>query len=247
MNDFYQENKTILFIFTVFLLVVAIVFYFWLVHPLKGDLEQTNTNIEQLEEEKLLITTQISNFDDEDFDIDIDELLHEKKIPRERRLDDYILSLQGLEFITNSKIESVAIAYDSGTQHIEVAEEEEDEEDSTSETDANDEDVAEEVEEDTDADTADETEIEQPEIDPIIVKEKPESLEVMVVTIQAASPNFKEFLELIEAIEKQDRVSIVSNLNFKSPTENDVYTSEFEVDEEKIEFTASLTTFYYPE
>lgn len=242
MSEFYQENKTILFIFTGFLLVVAIVLYFWLVQPLKTDLVQTNDNIQQLEDEKILLTTQISNFDEDDLDIDIEELLHEKKIPRERRLDDYILSLQGLEFITNSKIESVAITYDSGTDHIEV---EEDEEEETPAPETDEEDATDDAEEEVD--TEEDAELEQPVIDPTIVKEKPESLEVIVVTIQAASPNFKEFLQLIEAIENQERVSIVSNLNFKSPTENDVYTSEFEVDEEKIEFTATLTTFYYPE
>lgn len=238
MNEFYQENKKVLIIFTAFLFVVVIVLYFLLVQPLKTDLDATNKNITNLEEEKVLITTQISNFDLEEKELDIDQLIYENKIPSERDLDDYILALQGLEFITNSKIESVSIAYDSGTGHIEV-EEEVVPEPSTPE-DSEDGEAAEVEEADT------EEPVEQPIIDPTIVKEKPESLEVMVVTIAATSPNFEEFIHLIEAIESQDRISIVSNLNFTTPTENDIYTSEFEVDTKKIEFTASFTTFYYP-
>lgn len=242
MNEFYQENKTIVFIFAGFLIITVIVLYFWLVQPLKADLDRTNQNIKTLEDDKVLVTTQINNYDTSDVDIDIDELLYEKKIPRDRNLDDYILALQGLEFITSSKIESVGITYDSGTGHIEVEEDEVEEETAP----APDSDEA--VEDDEVEETVEEEEsVEQPVIDPVIVKEKPESLEVMVVTISAVSPNFEEFLHLIEAIESQDRVSIVSNLNFNSPTENDIYTSEYDVDTKKIEFTASLTTFYYPE
>lgn len=240
MNEFYQENKTMLFIFAGFLIITVIVLYFWLVQPLKADLDRTNQNIQNLEDEKVLVTTQINNYDTEEVDIDITELLLEKKIPRNRNLDDYILALQGLEFITNSKIESVSITYDSGSDHIEV-EEEVEEPVITPET-------AEVVEgEEIEAKTEEDTPVAEPVIDPVIANEKPESLEVLVVTISAASPNFEEFLHLIEAIENQDRVSILSNLTFLKPTENDVYTSDHEVDTKKIEFTASLTTFYYPE
>lgn len=238
MNEFYQENKPVLFIFAGFLIIIVVVLYFWQVQPQKADLAKTNQNIVNLEDEKVIVTTQINNYDTEEVDIDITELLLEKKIPRERNLDDYILALQGLEFVTSSKIESVAITYDSGSDHIVVEEVEEAE--PTQNPD-------EEVVKGEETDTEEDLPVEQPVIDPVIVQEKPEPLEVMVVTITAASPNFEEFLHLIEAIENQDRISIVSNLNFASPTENDIYTSEFEVDTKKIEFTASLTTFYYPE
>ena len=43
----------------------------------------------------------------------------ESKIPKERELDDYILSLQQLEVITNSKIEKIEFMYDSNLDDVE--------------------------------------------------------------------------------------------------------------------------------
>lgn len=225
----------------IFVLVGAFALYYFLVMPIKSDVKRTEQQISALQDDKINFTKQINELEDAEVEIDVDELILENRIPRERNLDEYILSLQSLEFSTKSQIESVTFAYDSGSDHIEVGatEDEENKENTEATTNENEESQNEDSDEEND---------EKPiEADPILMKEKPESLEVLVVRISAKSPTFDDFLDLIEVIENQDRISIVSNLNFTSPDEEKTFREEDEVLAEMIEFQAELTTFYYPE
>lgn len=236
MNEVFQENKKILISLVVVLFIGAFALYYFLVMPVKDSLDSTEIAIDTLENDKLYITTMINNLRNEEPEIDGEELVLKNRIPDERKLDEYILSLLELQEITGSEIVSVNFAYDSGTEHIEIGAEvpeEGSEEEALTETPE-------------DVEGIEETDVAPIVIDPVIIEEKPESLEVLVVRVQARSRNFDEYLELIEAIESQDRISIVSNLTFKNPAEEEVFFSDHKIDEEMVEFTVELTTFYYP-
>lgn len=237
MNEYFQENKRSMLLLTGLLFILALVLFFILLRPLMSDLKRQELATIQIQDEITQLEQEIEEFGSITEEVDLEELILENKIPRQRDLDAYILGLQRLEFFTESKIETINFAYDSSI-NIDAVEEEDAESEETA--DGNN-----EADENTDADD-DEVSPEittEVTIDPTILNEKPEGLEVMTVRISVVSANFDEFIELLKVIENDNRISIVTNLQFTKPAENELY---FEDDPSKVvSFEAELTTFYY--
>ncbi|MBO1003381.1 hypothetical protein ACFSKI_22215 [Pseudogracilibacillus auburnensis] len=227
MNEYLQINKRPLFILAGLLFIFAIVLYFIFLRPLLVDLTTKEEAVQSIEKEIQQLKQTIKNKEDEIIETEVEQLISEKKIPLERELDEYILGLQQLEVRTNSKIDKIEFIYDSN-----INEEVEDMEDQITELESN---LLEGIEEQKERIT----------IDPTILKEMPENLQIMTVKVTAASPDFEELIHLIKAIEKQERISIVSKLEFFKPAEFEAYFLD-EL-EEMILFEVELTTFYYTE
>lgn len=246
MNEYFEQNKRSLLLLGGTLLLLAIILYFFLVRPVMADYKNEVQRIDDLNEEIELLEAQIENLKESPEEIDVDQLILENKIPSERELDEYILAIQQLELHTDSQIETIDFAYDSSFE-IDEVEEEETEEASADEEEALEDELEEETAIEDEADTMDADEAEEEatesEIDPAILNEKPEDLHVMTVRISALSPNFDEFIELLKLIESNDRISIVTSLEFSKPTEEDIYFSNNPA--ERISFDAEITTFYY--
>lgn len=245
MNEYIEENKRAIILLTIGLFLLAIVLYFFLLRPQLVDLSEKKENLDAMEEELRVLEEQIAAFDEDELDVEVEQLLQEKKIPTERKLDEYILSLQRLESVTNSKIERIEFVYDS---NLEI-----DEENEEAEPSDNTEESAEKTEENLESNELDETDDENEgeetedeiNVNPEILSEKPEQLEVMTVRLVAVAPNFEEFIELLKVIENEERISIVTNLRFNKPTEEDPFILDEPLD--MIPFEAELTTFYYAE
>lgn len=260
MNDYFEENKRSLILLASMLLVLAIVLYFILIRPLVDDYKREVQRIDDVNAEITLLETELKAMQESTLpeEIDVQQLIFQNKIPTERELDEYILTLQQLEFHTESKIDSITFAYDSS---IETDQLEEDEEDESRITDLDDEiedrmdstsdevtevDATPEVtEEDEEAESAEDEDEKTPTIDPAILSEKPENLHVMTVNLNVTSPNFEEFIELLKLIESNERISIVTSLQFTKPTEEEIYFADIPLEE--IPFTAQIATFYYSE
>lgn len=244
MNEFFQENKRALLILVAALFVLAAVLFFFLVNPLLSDLKSTKANIDSKETDIELLEAQLANIGREEVDIDEETLANEKKIPRERHLDEYILSLQQLELLNNSKIESVAFAYDSSMDLEEAEEGAETPEEHIEEEEAdNEENEESEATENGEEEAIDEeSEDGTPTIDPVILQEKPDQLQVMTVSMTGRSQSYNDFLALIEMIEDMERISIVTNVHFTQPVEEDEFIED---PMNTVPFQAEITTFYY--
>lgn len=239
MKEYIQENKRTLFILIGLLFVLVIVLYFLLLRPLLADLSSEERQLIALENERDVLMQKISSFNDEVEEVDVEQLIYENKIPTERELDEYILALQQAELMTDSKLLEIEFVYDSSLDVSEVEE---------TETEAE---VPAEVEvetitdeEDAQADTEDNEGEEPPTIDPVIINEKPEELQVLTARVTGASKDFDDFIDLIKVIEEQERISIISTLSFNKPTKDDLLFAEDPFI--ALSFTAELTTFYYP-
>lgn len=231
MNEYFQENKRSLLLLSGLLFILAIVLFFIIMRPLLADLSTQQKAIIDINGEINVLEQQLENMETSVEEIDIEQLILENKIPKSRDLDEYILSLQRLELLTDSRIESIEFVYDSS---LDVSEEE------TAETETEAEDEV-----DTEDEVAEEEGIEEVTIAPSILNEKPDALQVMTVKLTAISPDFKEFIELLKVIENEERISIVTNLHFLKPAEDALYFAD---DPSKvIPFEAELTTFYYEE
>lgn len=240
MNDYIQENKRAVILLTVVLFLLTIVLYYFLLRPQMIDLSNKRDDVEAMEEQLQELEQKITSYQENGLDIEVEQLLLEKKVPTERKLDEYIISLQRLESITDSKIEKIEFVYDS---NFEIDEE-------TSEgTEEGSEDTEENSEENEAEDVLEENENDESEdeinVDPVILNEKPEELQIITVKLTAISPDFEDFIKLLELIENDERISIVTNLQFNKLTEDDIFLVENPLD--IIPFEAELTTFYYAE
>ncbi len=240
MNDYIQENKRAVILLTVVLFLLTIVLYYFLLRPQMIDLSNKRDDVEAMEEQLRELEQKITSYQENGLDIEVEQLLLEKKVPTERKLDEYIISLQRLESITDSKIEKIEFVYDS---NFEIDEE-------TSEGTEEGSEVTEENSEENEAeDVLEENENDESEdeinVDPVILNEKPEELQIITVKLTAISPDFEDFIKLLELIENDERISIVTNLQFNKLTEDDIFLVENPLD--IIPFEAELTTFYYAE
>lgn len=240
MNDYIQENKRAVILLTVVLFLLTIVLYYFLLRPQMIDLSNKRDDVEAMEEQLRELEQKITSYQENGLDIEVEQLLLEKKVPTERKLDEYIISLQRLESITDCKIEKIEFVYDS---NFEIDEE-------TSEGTEEGSEVTEENSEENEAeDVLEENENDESEdeinVDPVILNEKPEELQIITVKLTAISPDFEDFIKLLELIENDERISIVTNLQFNKLTEDDIFLVENPLD--IIPFEAELTTFYYAE
>ena len=261
MNEYYEQNKRSLILLASMLFVLALVLFFMLLRPLLVDYEKEVHQIDSLNEEITLLETQIESLQETSDDFNVDQLILENKIPTERELDEYILALQQLELHTESKIETIQFTYDSNITTDEPIEEEISDVDANDESEVStvnptdeevanadvydDDDFPDDVEETEQNESEEVDEISEPTIDPVILSEKPDQLHVMTVRISVASPDFDEFIELLKLIETSERISIVTNLEFTKPTEQDLYFGDGP--SEEVPFDAEITTFYYKE
>lgn len=89
-----------------------------------------------------------------------------------------------------------------------------------------------------------ETEEEEPEVDhEEIIVGKPDELQVIVVQFTATSPSYDDFINLLKTIEQEERISIVSNLQFNQNAS--IGETQENEEDEMVSFTIHLTTFYY--
>lgn len=256
MNEYIQENKRSIILLTIALLLLAVVLYFFLLHPQVSELNRKEDALVTKNEELETLQQQIAEKRETLADgAELEKLLIKNKIPDNRELDEYILSLQRLESVTESKIERIEFVYDSSFE----VEEEEEEESTETDTDAEvnddteevtddaseDEEAASDENEDANEEDAEGEEENEVSIDPALLAEKPDELQVLTVRLIAVAPDFEEFINLIKAIENEERVSIVTSLNFTKPTEQETYFPGDSL--EVIPFEAELTTFYYAE
>lgn len=211
MNDYIQENKRSLYMLVGLLFLLAIVLFFLVLRPIMNDLEAQKRTNQAKEADIELLESQLANMKKQLEEEDPEQLVLENKVPSERKIDEYILSLKQLENKTNSEISNIEFIYDSSMEVLE------DEAASNEDPEESEESLAEEV-----------------------ILGKPEELQVITVRFTATSPSFKDFVKLLETIEQEERISIVSNLEFRQPT---AYNADD--DDETVSFDVHLTTFYY--
>lgn len=193
------------------LFLLAIVLFFLVLRPVIKDLEAQKRTNQAKEEDIELLELQLANMKKQLEEEDPEQLVLENKVPLERKIDEYILSLKQLENKTNSEISNIEFIYDSSMEVLE-------DEDASSE----------------DAEDSEESPAEE------VILGKPEELQAITVRFTATSPSFKDFVKLLETIEQEERISIVSNIEFRQATD---YTSS--EDEKRVSFDVHLTTFYY--
>lgn len=233
MSDFFEENKRPLILMVLALLLFSIAIYYFFVKPEQDEAKRAKDSITSLQTDIERLETNLANLEEEqaDFDMDIESLLLEKKIPTERKLSDYIIDLEKMEASAGAVIQDFSFTYDTSLE-IEDTDEEETSEEQTDTED--------------DDELANEFEIDEAEVSEAteqLISEMPEEIQAFTVTMTIHVLDFDNFLYFLKTVEEQERLSIVTRISLNQPTEVD------ELDPESIEkptFQVDVTSFYYP-
>lgn len=246
MSEYFEENKRAFTLLATLLFILAVVLFFVLLRPLLVEVKSKEQQIDERQEKIAQLEQQIETLTTEKSTVDAEEMMLQNKIPEEKELDSYITWLEKLESLTDTKLERIQFVYDS---EVEMSEAEEAEDDEAFEEAETDEDELDEIDDELEEEEANEDDEESEEdndvvIDEELINERPDGLEVIVVNITGHAKKYGDLIDLLEAIEAEERISFVSRINFSQPTADDITFSDNP--NIALSFTIDLTTFYYP-
>lgn len=222
MNNLFQENKRPFTILLVLLLLLTIVLYFLFLRPLIANVKKQQVTNTSLASEIEVLDARIQALNEQE--IDTTEL--ELKVPLTRDLQALVLSLENIEEVSGTKVGSIRLNYNDGLPNIDI------DDDESSDTNV--------VESEENAEDIEEI----PNVIPI--EDKPERLKMISLRLDVYAPDFEHVKQFIREIEKLERLTIISRVEFSRPVQ--IIDDEQLADDEQpelMEFTIDLITFYY--
>lgn len=223
MNNLFQENKRPFTILLVLLLLLTIVLYFLFLRPLIANVKNQQVTNTSLASEIEVLDARIQALNEQE--IDTTEL--ELKVPLTRDLQALVLSLENIEEVSGTKVGSIRLNYNDGLPNIDI------DDDESSDTNV--------VESEENAEDIEEI----PNVIPI--EDKPERLNMISLRLDVYAPDFEHVKHFIREIEKLKRLTIISRAEFSLPDQLNDDEEQVDQDEEQelMEFTIDLITFYY--
>lgn len=239
MNNIFQENKQAFLLLLGLLFILIGVFYFLFYQPLTKERDSAVEQEVTLQDEIESLNSEINQQDSIEIDNnEFENMILAKKMPDNPELEEFLLTLNEIELVSDSRIENLAFSYDGSLP--ERLTEEEDEE--TADTDENStvgnpgEELVSEEEE-----LIEEAAV---EVNSIMEMEgKPENLRLITVRIEVFSPDYDQFQTFLTEIENQERIMMVNRLEFEKPAEQELVIENSE--DETIRTVVDVTTFYY--
>ncbi|KGR79641.1 hypothetical protein [Ureibacillus manganicus] len=229
MNLSSSKNTQIILLVA---LIAALIFavYYYLVLPKQSEVDALNRSINSLNTEISTIQEQIGQEQAARKVKTSSALSLRKKMPNSRKVDELLLNIEEIEYVTDSLVLSISFNdYDSSAQDAGIGFQNEEE----TTTDPN----AQNTTETTEGETGNEN------ASPFnLGMDLPPELKMISFSMQVQSPDYNRLLQFIDEIEKLERIMHVDSINFSLPGED----AEFNEDASDI-VTASIqvTTFYY--
>ena len=237
MNDFLQERKSLVILIIVIMFLLLGLAYFYWIMPMKDEVKAAKRNVELLESDIQLLQSQLDNAQSGQMDRIENQFYLERKMPLNRSIDDLILSLQEIEFVSGIRIENITFNnYDAGLTEADSVIENEEEE--TGEVEE--EDWPGDIESDFD------DELTEPPVSDV-VEDLPENVKLITLNLSVISPNFAQFEAFLDEVEKLERITRVDTLSFSQPGEEELLSLEGEEADTTVNVEVQLTTFYYDE
>lgn len=247
-----SKNGTLLIVIA---LAMAILFavYYYVVMPKQDEEQAIRSEISSLNTEIAALEEMIAINNAQQSQSGVNEFALRKKVPASREIDALILSIEEMQYVTDSRVQSIefntydALVSSSGLQdplYTPVPEEGTVAEDGSVPAESA------EVPAET-TEPAEGTEQEQTEdgeapaevpISTIAVETLPPSLKLVTFNINVASPNDVNLLAFIEEIERNERVMHIDIVDFALPGEEDQFTEEAS---DIVTANIQITAFYY--
>lgn len=228
MNNLFHENKRILWVLMSLLLILLIVLYVIFLKPMREEAEHVEASSQTLKLDIEQLQGELETKKDDEVFV-YEEHEQEKKLPKTKLLDQLLLTLEEIEAVSSSQIIKVDFSYDGDFPETGMDETGEESDPAHQSDDAN------ENDEENDA--------EDKKVKPAIdISDKPEALQPIIVELEVASPNYKRFKQFLTEVEKQERITVVSTLEFEKPGEEELIKAE--TPSKIMTFKVQLMTFY---
>ncbi|UOE93306.1 hypothetical protein [Alkalihalobacillus sp. LMS39] len=232
MNEYIQEKRTMFIVIIASLFLLIVLAFFLFQKPVHEQLraEETMVTTEQMLIDGITVQLEeLANQEEEN------TVMLERKVPKERLIDQYLLTLQEVELISESKIQDISFtSYDGELTEEEFISGAAESGVETSEQ------VVEPVAVEEGAETGEPEVVEEAQLEQ---EQLPNGLQLLTISMQVVSPNYESYLMFLKEIEKRERITRVDSLQFTTPTEADLLFSDDP--DETISFTMQVTTFYY--
>lgn len=234
MNSISSSKNGTLLIVIALAMALLFALYYYVVKPKQDEEQMIRSEINSLHAEIAAIEEVIATNQSQQSQTNVNEFALRKKVPDNREIDELILSIEEMQYVTDSRIQSIdfnnydALVSSSGLQDPLSAPETE-------------EGAATESTESTDQ-TEDTEAPEELPVSTIAVETLPPSLKLVTFNINVAAPTDVNLLQFIEEIEKKERVMRIDIIDFALPGEEDQFTEEAS---EIVTANIQVTTFYY--
>jgi hypothetical protein len=185
----------------------------------------------ELESETAALRTEVSQQEEgPGIEVDVKKKRLERRVPSEPALENLLRTLQEIELVSGSKILDYSFTYDGTIPERAVPA-------------AEDMEIIEETEEDS---LNNELEIEpeerEEEVSPVLeLPGLPEEAGLITVAMELFSPDYEQLQVFLQEIEKQERVMMISYLEFVQPGEMELLESG----DESVWVNMEVTSFYY--
>lgn len=225
MNDLVSNKRTGSLLLVALVVVILGAVYYFVIYPLSEEKNSKEVTISNVRSEVAVLQEQLTTPEVEEeseehtFDL-------KKKVPLTRDLDKLIRSIEEIELISESKIESVNFNnYDAVVAESALVKTQTEEETNTENTET--------------TDTTTETET---PVSPVANIVLPPQLKLITFNISVLTKDYDHLMQFMEELEKTERIVRVDQLSFSLPGEEQFYEMD-SVD--AISAEIQVTTFFY--
>lgn len=235
MNSISSSKNGTLLIVIALAMALLFALYYYVVKPKQDEEQMIRSEINSLHTEIAAIEETITTNQSEQSQTNENEFALRKKVPDNREIDELILSIEEMQYVTDSRIQSIdfnnydALVSSSGLQDPL----------STPETEEG---AVSDLTQSAIDQTEDTEASEELPVSTISVETLPPSLKLVTFNINVAAQNDVNLLQFIEEIEKKERVMRIDIIDFALPGEEDKFTEEAS---EIVTADIQVTTFYY--
>lgn len=247
MKRSMSKNSTPLLL-SVLVLVLLFALFYYIVKPKMDEASALASNVDTLESEVSSLQEQIALAQAEQEKEISNEFAIRKLLPDNREIDELLLNFEEIEFVTGTRINSIAFnEYDtlvSGSTLKDPNHKEEAEGEIADSAESN-EGQNEPEENDTENNAAssneDNSEV-APPVTTIATETLPQNLRLLTYSIDIEAPDAEKLLLFIKEVERLERVMHVDMISYSLPGEEDEDTAE---ELETVSITLQVTTFYF--
>lgn len=241
MNELISNKRTAFLLLATLVVVILGAIYMYVIYPLQEEKNLKEVTVSNIRNEIAVLqaSTEAPIIEDENEE---NQFALQQKVPLTRNLDELIRSIEEIELVSESKIESISfnnydeIVADSNLAPTQTEEGEETQPEATPETDTT---VTDETPEGTEAE-----EVSEAPVSPVANIVLPTQLKLITFNISVLTKDYDHLKMFMEELESMERIVRIDQLSFALPGEEQL----FEMDsEETVSAQIQVTTFFYDE
>lgn len=232
MNSLNKSKSSPVLLLAALVLALLFAIYYYVVLPKQDEAKSVEASVNNLKTEIVTLEESIALLKEQQSEKGANEFALRKKVPETRAIDELLLNIEEIEFVTGTRIQKIGFnnydtpVSDSGLQDPNSVPEEEAQDGQASQTDS---------EETT-------PEEEAAPVTTIAAESLPASLKLVTFNMDVASPNYKKLQQFIREIEKIERIMHIDMIEYELAGEENKFAED---QSDIVEATIQVTTFYY--